>query len=461
MRIMLNAPVTLETLALIIGAKIKTDSSLGLIQCITTDTRECELGDLFFDLASTKELSRRNVLESESLGAVAVSAITDLPCLYTPDVSIALLRLAAYYKSTLRELKHTVAITGSVGKTTTKNFLSALLKTKYRVHSTIGNFNNFIGLSLSVLSAPCDTEALVLELGMNREGEISEMSRAIKPTLAVITNIGTSHIGRLGDRAAIARAKAEITDGNAEGYTLYPAGEELLGEIIRGLTFSLDSPDADFHTENKACPTGENLTVYKTRDGCELLFPKALVGRHLHLDLLIAISASWLCGMSGEELGAALGSINMSQQRSRRISISDLTVIDDCYNASLESVKAMLDTLTDYPSPRSMLLGDILELGDSAYYIHRSLGLYAASLGLERLYAFGKYALFTAEGALQGGMSESGIFVNLDTERPDLTAEQIIEEHKAGEVVLFKASRKTGLERVIALLKKWEEENVC
>ena len=195
---------------------------------ITTDSREACEGDLFFSLTSDKSSAEEHVKEARNKGAISVSSLSKEADFLVFDCQKTLLKLAIYYKAQLKSLKATIAITGSVGKTTTKEFCASFLSASYKVHKTYMNYNNLLGVSLSILSAASDTEIFILELGMNNLGEIRKLSDAIEPDYAVITNIGTAHIGNLGSRKLIAQAKLEIASGMTDEKIIVPYEEQLL-----------------------------------------------------------------------------------------------------------------------------------------------------------------------------------------------------------------------------------------
>ena len=355
--------------------------------------------------------------------------------------------MAHRQKSALPRLKHTVAITGSVGKTTTKEFLRTIVSPRYRTHATAGNMNNEIGLPLTVLTSPDDCEFLILECGMNHTGEISRLSLSANPDIAIITNIGTSHIGNLGSREKIAEAKLEILDGMPSGgILLCEHGEPLLRCADQRVTFS----DTDKLADYAVLPSKDELRlmirgIYQ----CNLDFKG---GRQLIPDLAAAVAAADLIGLSADDIADGVKMIGEGELRYRLIRRSGYTLLDDSYNSSYESATSALKHLMTLSAPvHSALLGDILELGTHAEEIHRALGRYAAGANLDKLYLVGKYAHHLMSGAVNAGMKREKIFI-LDSDNLEEIALIIKSGLSEGECMLIKASHATELWRIPKLL---------
>ena len=444
MRIELSIPLTLSEIAYAChGALIGCDTT---VSHITTDSRECEAGDLFFALRGESHDGGAYAEDVIARGASVISSRRSNAQIVCDDASSALLALASYYKRRLPVLKHTVAITGSVGKSTTKEITAGLLSNKYKTHKTKNNHNNSIGMSLSILSAPRETEALVLEMGMNHSGEISALTKAAEPDVAVITNIGTAHIGNLGTRENIARAKLEICDSNPK-HIIIPYDEPLLQG--RGtLTFSRESPSADVALIERS----ENGQIYEhvahLRSASQNLVFKT-DARHIAHCAAAALSAAMCCGIDMCDMRGFSYYFNQNTWQNIK-QISHISIIEDYYNASYESFISGFEYSTSLKiySKRSALIGDILELGDSAEEIHRMVGFSAASFGYSKIFAFGKFSEYVKSGAVEAGFCADNIFVNSDLSAPQITAEQIIRHADDGELIYAKASRGTRLERV-------------
>ena len=228
MRIRLDIPLTLGEIAEACSGVCKEELKGTPVEYLSTDTRELCPEDLFVAIKGEKFDGNDYVGKAIELGAIPLSSVeTDVGITVT-DSSLSLIGLARLYKSKLPNLKKVCGITGSIGKSTTKEFAAIIISEHFSVTKSIGNFNNAVGMCLSILSANKNTEVLILEMGMNAHGEISLLSKTAEPDIAVITSVGTSHIGRLGSREEIARAKLEILDGMKEGKLIVPADEALL-----------------------------------------------------------------------------------------------------------------------------------------------------------------------------------------------------------------------------------------
>ena len=404
---------------------------------VSTDTRELEPFDLFFPIKGEHEDGNAHIIDALTRGAlISRTSLCDF---------------ARQYKNRLENLKHSVAITGSVGKTTTKEFLKVILKEKFKVHATLGNQNNNIGLPLTVLSAPKDTEILILEMGMNHKGEISELSKCARPDVGIITNVGSAHIGNLGSREAIAEAKLEILDGMSDGTLIIPHSEPLLAKNKSALTFSTDSKSS--HCYIKRNDT-KNVEIFLDESRfCSAPFD--LKGEHFLKNLAAACTAAISLGVSESELCSGISKINEESVRHRIIKANAFYILDDCYNASLESVKAAIALSKELDfQKKSLVLGSIGELGSYSEEIHEEVGRLIDSLSFENLYLFGECAEYIRRGALSVEFPESRIFVNKNPDDPHTTAKEILRRTEKGELILFKGSRKVRLERIIEILTK-------
>ncbi|MBR7117342.1 MAG: UDP-N-acetylmuramoyl-tripeptide--D-alanyl-D-alanine ligase [Clostridia bacterium] len=453
MRIRLGSPLSLCEVTEIFQIPAPTRDAE--FQYITTDSREAMSGDLFVSLSEIPIDSLKHTAEARERGAVTLGAFGDLR---VKDTSSMLLRLANYYKRTrLTALNHTVAITGSVGKTTTKEFAKSILGGFYKVHASPGNYNNRIGLPLAILTAKPDTEILLLECGMNAVGEISELSNCIEPDIAVITNIGTSHIGNLGSREAIAKAKLEILDGMSSGVLIRPLSEPLLESNKKAVTFSVEdegtTDDADYTATNiQTSDSGIEFVLHVSKyEEAKISFP--LTARHLIPDLLAAVAAVREIGMPLKVISEAITDLGESLVRHRFIDMGRFTLLDDSYNSSLESARSAIDLLLSRPATRhTAVFGDILELGTHSKEIHRALGRYAAG-GVDRIIAYGEFASYIKEGALARGMSDGQILVIGRDSGIEYIREILNKTIIEGELILIKGSNRTGLWKLSLALR--------
>jgi len=428
-------------------------SSLPIFKIVTSST-EAEPYSLFIALDGRKASGNYYLDEAKSKGAFTLSSKRHDADVYVSDTEAALLEIARLYKSKLKELKHTVAITGSVGKTTAKNVLVKMLSPLYRTHGTEGNYNNFLGVAYTVLTAPSDTEALVIEAGMNHKGELEAISRAIEPTVSVITNIGTAHIGNFGSREAIAEAKAEILIGMKKKLVIIPHGEKLLLKLGCKYTYSTESREADCYIE-RAEITGQGSRFNARAKRFSVSNARtSLIGEHLLSAIAIALSVLDLIDADAGSIPLLLKNAEYAEQRGSFREAAGYLIFDDTYSASPDATLAVLKRLSMEKSVKSAVLGDMLELGDHTAALHELVGAAVAKYGFKRLFAFGNFAKHYAEGALKGGMSEGSIFINSDPSAPELTASDIMTSCDKGELILVKASHNIEAGRIIECLIK-------
>ncbi len=447
MRIDLAIPLTLSEIAEKCADTLVLNDAL--VHTVCTDSREVSRGELFIALSGKTHNGNDFCEEVSKKGGYVLGAQTG--DIVVSDTAATLLKLVSLYKSKLPSLLYTVAITGSVGKTTAKELTARLLSPSYKVHSTYGNFNNEIGLLHTVLSAKADTEVLVVEMGMNHEGEISRLSRAVMPDIAMITNIGTAHIGNLGSRERIASAKLEICDGMTNGYLLIPDGEPLLSSAERACKVAID------------CRGDHSLFIEKERDdttaftyiGKKLILKNASVrlrGQHMMKGLAFSLSVADILGIEAERLTDALSLLDGSSFRQRCFKTGRYAIYDDTYSSSPEAAIAVIKAQTERNDGKvSAVLGDMLELGSESEELHKTVGKAAAAYKIRRLYTFGKFAEAIAQGAMSGGMPKDRIFTNPGTDLA-ITAEQIQSSYD-GELLIVKASHAVHAERIYDYLK--------
>lgn len=459
MRIRLDIPLSVAEIEKAIGAAFPKDKQNGSVEFITTDSRTTEKGDLFFALNSANSPSNEYSAEALKRGATVITEKSADGYVTVKSSVKALGSLAEYYKTKLKSLKCTVMITGSVGKSTTKEFCTTILNQKYRVHSNEGNLNNLIGLPLSVFRAKSDTEILILEAGMSSSGEISSLSTIATPDIGIITNIGTAHIGILGSRENIAKAKCEIRDGLKNGLLLTPLCEPLLNNV-EALRVGFSGEYCDYSillTDSYAA--GSYFSFLKS--GSVYLNGRLNIGgAHFLEPLSFALSVADILHLEKEEILRGVALVSQNCLRAKHTDFGSFKILDDSYNSSPESVIAALKQLALISSSKkSALLGDMLELGEHTESEHERIGTEAAMANLNALYLYGEYSEYVMYGALRGGMDARRIFINKDILRPDLTAEQIISNHTEGETILFKASHALNLSRISDIIRELTEKN--
>ncbi len=448
MRIKLSIFLSLNEIALATDGIIKKSSKGKIIKYITTDSRIAMPGDLYFAFRGEKYDGELFIKEAASKGALTVSEKSASADLLVENTEKAFLSLAGYYKKLLPALKYTVAITGSVGKTTTKEILYFIAKNDYVTYATKGNMNNRIGMSATILSAPENTELLILEMGMNHSGEIRELSESAMPDIAIITKIGTAHIGHFGSIEEIEKAKSEIICGLSGGILITPENA-LKSCEYKKVTFSSENTTADYSISYA------NNTISIKKKQSVLIIPTKLKWQRHNLECLCgAVALSDKLKIAEKRIKTQISLISNDIFRQIYIKHNGYTILDDSYNASLESVISAIDELCSNKGYRRYCaaLGQIFELGDSSAYIHYKIGCYAARKNVSPLFLFGKDTKYIKLGAINNGADGDEIFSNDDLTKPEITASQISDCCADGDIILFKGSHKANLKSVINIL---------
>ena len=430
------------------GAVVDTDQPVGRV---CTDSRRLGAGDFFVPLVGERFDGHHFLEQLPALGGQGAVVSLD----WTAPLPSGLLHwrvddtLAAYQQLALLHRRQLglplVAVTGSAGKTTTRELIRAVLAPLGAIQASDGNNNNDIGVPLTVLGAGFDHAALVIEMGMRGPGEIARLSRCAEPDVAVITNIGTAHIGRLGSREAIATAKCEITAAlHPQGVVVIPAGDPLLEQALaavwqgRVLRVRLED-DPDITADLIGAVRNDRLLLDQAS------IPLPLDGRHNARNLLLALAVGSHLGV--DPASAAQLQVNIPGGRNRRLQQGGLTLLDETYNASPEAVLAALELLADQPGRRFAVLGTMLELGDRSVALHQQVAARAAALKLD--------GLVLVDGGEEGqAMAEvaAGLDCLSRVGPPEQAAVPLGQWLQAGDVVLLKASRGVALERLIPLL---------
>ena len=421
---------------------------------ICTDSRQLAAGQLFVPLVGERFDGHRFLDQAAALGAQAALVQRERAAAVPPGLLHWLVddTLAAYQHLGLlhrRSLKApVVAVTGSAGKTTTRELIRAALAPLGPVVASSGNENNDIGVPLTLLKAGSESAAVVVEMGMRGLGEIDRLSRTAEPDVAVITNIGTAHIGRLGSREAIATAKCEITSQlNPAGVVVIPAGDPLLesalAQVWTGSVVRVALQDDPGASSADLLGDWDDQRPSLLVNGRTLQLP--LEGRHNARNLLLAVAVARHLGIALSELEQL--TVAVPGGRNRRLQQGGLTVLDETYNASPEAMLAALDLLAAQPGRRFAVLGSMLELGESSVELHRRVAERAVERGLDGL-------VVVSGGAEAQAMAEAAAALPrlavVDT--PEQAADPLASWLRSGDVVLLKASRGVALERLLPLL---------
>jgi UDP-N-acetylmuramoyl-tripeptide--D-alanyl-D-alanine ligase len=419
---------------------------------LVIDSREATGGALFVALLGETTDGHRFVDQAIERGAAAVLCQAGpeapaVPMVIVDDTREALVRFTRHQLH--RQGCKVVGITGSVGKTSTKEMAAAVLGRRFEVLKTEGNLNTYTGLPMSVAGLEPRHQVFVAEYAMSALGEIQFLTRMAPPDVAIVLNVGLSHVGLLGSVEAVAQAKRELVEGLVEdGVAILNADDTRVAAMAsaapgRVLTFGLG--EADIHAADLR-PGGLGGTTFWLQlpgEGAEVRLPVA--GAHAVSNALAAAAAGHVMGIPAAEIAAALGAVEAVSGRGKaRTGRLGSTVIDDAYNASPSSMAAALEVLLEETArPRIAVLGEMLELGDRAAAAHREVG--RAASGADFLVAIGEHANEIAEGAREGGLEPDRIAV-VDSAA---AAAEAVEARLAGALVLVKASRGMALEEVV------------
>ncbi len=434
-----------------LGASVDGTQILGPI---CTDSRSLERGQLFVPLVGERFDGHGFLPQAAALGAQAALVQRNRKGEVPPgllhwlvdDTLAAYQQLALWHRQALA--LPVVAVTGSAGKTTTRELIRAVLQPLGPVLASVGNENNDIGVPLTLLKSGEKHRALVVEMGMRGLGEIERLSVCAEPDLAVITNIGTAHIGRLGSREAIATAKCEITTAlKPGGCVVIPAGDPVLEVALaavwsgRVLRVALEGEGYESQADwvGRLDASGQTLEVAGT------VLPLPLEGQHNARNLMLALAVASELGLNVAALEAL--QVDLPGGRSRRLSIGGVSVLDETYNASPEAVQAALALLQRQPGRRFAVLGTMLELGDQSVALHCRVAQHARELGLDGLVIVDAGAEGQAMLAAAAGLPRLALVSS-----PAEAAEQLSTWIQPGDQLLLKASRGVALERILPLL---------
>lgn len=436
-----------------------TETSLqGTIKTISTDSRVIDEDTLFIALKGERFDANDFVDEVLLKNAKAVvcsryNGNSDKVIL-VEDTGKALLQIAKGYREKFKI--PFVALTGSVGKTTTKGMVHAVLSEKYNTLKTQGNLNNEIGVPKTLFCLEKTHEAAVIEMGMNHFNEISRLTDTVKPDIGIITNVGTAHIENLGSREGILKAKYEITEGMKKGSPLIINGDnDMLATIntddFEIIKFGIEQNDLYMKAENiEFLPDGSQFTAVCENESVKAFVPA--VGVHNVYNALCAMCVGKKLGFTLQESAAALKNFAPEGMRQNVRNILSYTFIEDCYNANPDSMKASLVTLNTIKKTRSIaVLGDMLELGSFSDEAHYEVGKFAAEQKTDIVLTFGNLSELTKKGA-----EESGTFAKSFSGKEEL-AEYLKSILKENDTILFKGSRSMKMEEIFhKLYKEWD-----
>lgn len=436
-----------------------------MFEDICTDSREADRASMFVAMKGERTDGHAYVPNVVKAGCRCVLAerlpldVKGISVILVPDSLRAIGKLAEYVGSKVSV--KTVAVTGSVGKTTTKEIISSVLGRKHSLYKTDGNFNSTLGMPMSMLELSNKQDCAVFEMGMSGLGEIEYMSRTAKPDIAVVTNIGSSHLEALGSRENICRAKMEITSGLKDGGILLLNGDEPLladhsSDRYKTLYFGIQNRSSDFFADNIRS-TEDSMVFDLTAYGKK--YPNVEIpanGLHYVYNAVAAFAVGLESGMTEEDIREGLKNYRPIGMRQNIYVVNGVTVIEDCYNASPESMSAAINVLGDKAKASGgrmiALLGDMRELGNTSAALHKKVGRYLAEKHADYLFTYGELSENLANGAIESGMQENHIVRNPVADF-EAVGEKLLGVLKAGDILLVKASRALAAEKVLGYVK--------
>ncbi len=450
--------LTLENIAAACGGQYRGEEAQKeiCVTDITTDSRKIRQGCLFVPIKGIRADGHDFIGQAISQGAAATLSEknlgrTDFPYIQVKSSLQAVQDMGEYY---LKQLGiPVVGIAGSVGKTSTKEMTAAVLGQKYRVLKTEGNYNNELGLPLTIFRLRQEDQIAVLEMGISDFGEMHKLARIARPDTCILTNIGWCHLENLKDRDGILRAKSEIFDYlTPKAHILLNGDDDKLSTIemvkgIRPLRFGLQETNeiwAD-QLENQGLK-GIRCRIHTPLGDFSVLIP--MPGRHMVYNALAGTAAGLTYGLSLDEIRRGIESYTSISGRFHIIETKHYTIIDDCYNANPVSMKASLQVLQEGLGRRVAVLGDMGELGEEEVKLHEEVGAYAASLGLDALYCAGPLCASMAEAANRAG---TGMEIRHFASRAELM-ENLPKLLQAGDTILVKASHFMEYDAIVTLL---------
>lgn len=449
--------MTLEMIAKACGGELHGDAESGTeASCVVIDSRKLERGGVFIATRGERVDGHDfipGVARDGALGVICEKEPKgcDIPYILVKDSFKALRDVAEYYRQQLDI--PIVGITGSVGKTSTKEMIASVLSQKFRTLKTEGNFNNEIGLPLTVLRIRKEHEAAVLEMGISDFGEMHRLSKIAKPDICVVTNIGQCHLENLGSREGILKAKSEIFDyANPEGYIFVNGDDDMLKRVKgkgshKPIHFGRNPANEVFASEvmNRGL-LGSHAVIHMGLSVFPVEIP--LPGEHMVNNALAAAAVGDCLGLTKEQIRAGISDVQAVGGRSHVISLPSYTVIDDCYNANPVSMKAAIDLLNTAIGRKVAILGDMFELGEKEKELHAEVGAYTVEKGIDVVICVGTLCRYMYERAFSAG-GECNIYY---FEKRDEMIDGLKSILKPGDSILVKASHGMQFEKVVEFL---------
>ncbi len=432
-----------------------------MFEDVSTDSRQVSPGCLFVPLVGAQHDGHDHVASAlqQGAGAALWSRAGEAPAgtIRVADTLQALQDLGAYHLHQ-RVKARVVAITGSTGKTTTKDLVACLLSTSYKIHKTPGNYNNDVGVPLTLLQLEKDTQVAVVEIAMRGLEQIRRLALLLKAEMGLITNVGVSHIELLGSREKIAQAKGELIEAlDSSAVAVLPADSDFFA-YFKGLH---SGAVASFSGDPDSPATVKPIQrIQRGLEGWQLEFERGhlwdfpLPGEHHVEDLAAAWAVARHFDVDPLKAGEALRQVRLSHLRMERHMLNNgLCLLNDAYNAAPDSMRSALKVLGYAPGRKLAVLGDMLELGAYEEQAHRELGQWVAEMGVDLLLAVGRRSQTMARSA-----KEAGLGLVLWAPDTDAAAAMLAPQLSNGDTLLLKASRGVGLDRLVPALEKWQDD---
>ncbi|MCL2371872.1 MAG: UDP-N-acetylmuramoyl-tripeptide--D-alanyl-D-alanine ligase [Defluviitaleaceae bacterium] len=441
--------LSIQEIASASGGRILGEARDAAITSVSTHTQKIQAGALFVPTVGENVDGHDYIQTAAKNGAVCaftekenLAQTSDIPLIYVASTRRALMDLAGYYRR-----KHNikvVAVTGSAGKTTTKDMVANILEQRFKTKKTIGNFNNDIGLPLSIFQLEPGDEALVLEMGMNHAGEIHELSLIGAPDIAIITHIGDAHIENFENREGILHAKLEIIDGLRPGGTVILNGDDPL--LTSPASMEKTKPFTTLYPSQKSIISAETIGLSESRcsfnwEDKTINLTVPIPGAHMVMNALLATVAGLTLGATSEEITKGFDYLIPAEGRLKVETAGDMTIINDAYNANPAAMQEAIKILCAENQRKVAILGDMNELGHVAEARHREVGQFAKEAGVSLLISIGELA-----SHIHQGFADSANSLHFPTVEAFLAQWQ--NHLKPGDVVLIKASRGMEFEKI-------------
>ena len=424
------------------------------ISFVTSDSREAAPGALFVAFVGARVDGHSFMEQCLSKGAVCCLSerepkAGETPCVQVESTLKAIGALAAWHRK--RFDIPVVGITGSVGKTTTKEMIAAVLSARFETHKTQKNFNNELGVPQTLLKLGDEHEVSVVEMGISDFGEMTRLSSMVRPNICVITNIGDAHLEFLGDRNGVLRAKTEVfAQMSADGLAILNGDDEHLRAYnapVKTITFGMGEHN-DFYARDVENLAGDGLRLTICHHGTQFTAQVPAFGMHMVYAALMGAAVGYALGLSDEEIIRGIASYETVGNRAKLIAANGFTILSDCYNANPNSTASALDSLCTLKGRRICILGDMLELGPDTLSLHAKTGAKAVSAGVDLVIACGELSRATFEGAQNAGGNA------LHFANKAALLEALPGLIQKGDNVLVKASHSLAFEHVVGALEK-------